>query len=41
MLIDLTRFPDDELRDVLDTSYRLVCAGLPRAQRPAGQTFSG
>lgn len=26
--------PDDELRDLLDTSHALVVAGLPVAQRP-------
>jgi hypothetical protein len=31
--------PDDELRELLQTSYALVVRGLPRAQRP--QTFSG
>lgn len=33
--VDLTRLPDDEARDLLDTSFRLVCAGLPKAQRPS------
>jgi predicted DNA-binding protein (MmcQ/YjbR family) len=32
--ISLDAFPDDELRDLVDTSFRLVCAGLPKAQRP-------
>ena len=26
--------PDDELADLVDLSYRLVVAGLPRSQRP-------
>jgi predicted DNA-binding protein (MmcQ/YjbR family) len=44
--VSLDGFPDDELRDLVDTSFRLVCAGLPKAQRPLaaaprGQTFSG
>ena len=44
--ISLDGFPDDELHDLLVTSHQLVCAGLPKAQRPVqpasgGQTFSG
>ena len=31
--------PDDELRELAESSYALVVRGLPRAQRP--QTFSG
>ncbi len=32
--------PDDELQQLVETSYALVVAGLPRSQRP-GQTLSG
>ena len=28
--------PDDELRELVDGSHRLVAAGLPKAQRPYG-----
>ena len=28
--------PDDELRDAVDSSYRLVVAKLPKKQRPPG-----
>jgi predicted DNA-binding protein (MmcQ/YjbR family) len=30
----IDRIPDEDVRELIDDSYRLVVAGLPRSQRP-------